>query len=89
MIHVFSTCKQDDTSCKGKSNLLLAKYRHTGEHHAQMRINEDDYWSERPKRVPKSSSRDIYIQIHKWFGQKIKIQPHPYVRNLLQPQDEN
>ena len=79
----FSICKQDDTSCKGKYNLLLPKYRHIAKHHARMMINDDDYWSEQPKGVPKSFVKTSTSKFTSGLDQKTQIQPPSLCEKLV------
>ena len=87
----FSSHFRDGTTCKGKWHLLLPDYRKIADYHARTGINSEDYWMLTndecvAEKLPKSFSKEIYSQIHEWFGQRPQIQP-PHVRDLLNTQD--
>jgi len=82
----FSSHFQDGTACKGKWHLMLLDYRKIADYHARTRINSKDYWMLTnneyvAEKLPKSFSKEIYSQIHEWFGQRPQIQP-PHVWDL-------
>ena len=56
-----------------------------------MRQNAVDYWElstsvHTANGLPKTSSQDLYNQIHEWYGSQPKIQP-PHTHDLLATQD--
>jgi hypothetical protein len=88
-----SPCMRDGPACKAKWNLLLPDYKRIADFHARTGRNGMDYWElytleHTSEGLPKTFSRELYDQIHEWFGQRPQIQP-PHIRDLLSPNDGN
>jgi hypothetical protein len=88
-----SPCMRDGSACKAKWNQIIPDYKRIADFHARTGQNAANYWELSSTEhitdgLPKSFSRDLYDQIHEWYGSRPQIQP-PHTRDLLSTQDGN
>jgi hypothetical protein len=87
------SCMRDGPACKGKWNQLIPDYKRIADFQARTERNAIEYWElssseHTAEGLPKMFSRELYNQIHEWFGQRPQIQP-PHIWDLLAPHDAN
>lgn len=88
-----SPCIRDGPSCKTKWNLVIPDYRRIADFHARTGTNEEAYWTMNAREhqeegLPRTFNKQVYHQIHSWYGQRPQMNP-PHVRDLLNANDDN
>ena len=89
----FSPCVRDAVACKTKWNQIIPDYKRIADFFARTGRNGKDYWNmttanRKTKGLPRSFPRNIFDNIHDWFGKRPTMQP-PHTRDLLSEDDNN
>jgi hypothetical protein len=89
----YSPCLRDHAICKSKWHLVISDYHRIADYYVHTCTNREVYWPQSncehvQEGLPKTSLKELYDRIDKWYGKKPQIQP-PHVKDLINPRVRN